>query len=92
MTDINLVNVSEDQECPFCRAVVKNGASVCSGCGAIHGTNSSKGAFWAFVILCSIAAFFSTEIGGKIISVLVFAGALKGVLSSLKPSWFRKTI
>lgn len=46
-----------DDSCPFCKTVINNGATVCTGCGARRGTrgdaSSASGVFGRFIIWCN---------------------------------------
>lgn len=53
MTEENLTG----GQCPHCKTVINNGATVCTGCGARRGTrgeaSTASGLFGRFVIWCN---------------------------------------
>ncbi len=89
MAELNLVSLSENQECPFCKTLVKAGAAVCSGCGAEHCVESKDfKTFFLLIIFGSIAWSFSGIIA-TIIAVVLFLAAVGVIAIPKQPSWYR---
>ena len=88
------------EECPFCRSVIKPGATVCAHCGANKREPSLGGC--GCVLVCVVAGVFVFVLralsAGEIIGALGMGGvlllllALFRILPGRQPQWRRRNL
>ena len=88
------------EECPFCRSVIKPGATVCAHCGANKREPSLGGC--GCVLVCVVAGLFVSVLmaldAGEVIRALGMGGvlllllALFRILPGRQSGWYRKNL
>ena len=85
-----------DEECPFCRTVLKTGATVCPSCGANKRGNNGCGCVVALGIGVSALAAMALVSDGDIGKALGAAGVTLLLVplfrSVTKPIWYRRNV
>ena len=84
------------EECPFCRTVLKTGATVCPSCGANKRGNNGCGCVVALGIGASVLAAMALVSDGDIGEALGAAGVTLLLValfrSVMKPVWYRRNV